>query len=382
LAEINKRSNGKPEDTTDWLNQAVLAEPAALTPHLQLVDHHLERREAKLAINAARAGLIALPDNAELLDRLGRAHLIDGDSQQAITAFNKLATLNPNSPLPQLRLADAQAAAKNKPAMAAAVRKASEIAPQQLIVQQAVASLAMMDNKPAQALAVARTVQTQHALDATGFVMEAEIEMRQKNWDAAAVVLRKALTLQQSGDTAQRLHAVLVAGKKPADADKMAAEWRKSHPDDLGFVLYLGDVAMAASNNSLAEQHYQTVLDAQPDNVLAINNLAYSMALGKKPGSVALAERALKLAPKSAAVMDTLAFCLAAENQLPRAIEVQTQAVAAAPDAPQFRLQMAKLLLQSGDKPAARTELRTLEKLGPAYNRQVEVAALIKSSGG
>ena len=382
LAEISKRSGGKPEDTAKWLEQAVKAEPGELTPHLQLVDHHLANRQAKLAINAAQAGLIALPDNAELLDRLGRAHLIDGDTQQAITAFNKLAALNPKSPLPQLRLADAQAAAKNKPAMAAAVRKASEIAPNQLIVQQAVANLAMMDDKPAQALAVARTVQTQHPEDATGFLMEAEVEMRQKNWDASAAALRKALTRQQPGDAAQRLHAVLVAGKKPADADKMAADWRKSHPADMGFVLYLGDVAMAASNGSLAEQHYRTVLETQPDNVLALNNLAYVMALAKKPGAVALAERALKVAPASAAVMDTLAFSLAAENQLPRAIELQTRAVAAAPEAAQFRLQLAKLLLQSGNKPAARTELRALEKLGPAFARQAEVAELIKTTGG
>ena len=382
LAEINKRSGGKAEDTVKWLDQAVKAEPGELVPHLQLVDQHLENRQAKLAINAAQAGLIALPDNAELLDRLGRAHLIDGDAQQAITAFNKLAALNPKSPLPQLRLADAHAAAKNKPAMAAAVRKASEIAPNQLIVQQAVASLAMMDNKPAQALAVARTVQTQNPDVASGFVMEAEVEMRQKNWDAAAAALRKALTRQQTGDSAQRLHAVLVAAKKQADADKMAADWRKSHPTDMAFELYLGDVAMAANNGSQAEQHYRTVLDTQPDNMLALNNLAYVMALAKKPGAVALAERAVKLAPKSAAVMDTLAFGLAAENQLPRAIKVQNQAVAAAPDAPQFRLQLAKLLLQSGDKPAARTELRALEKLGAAYPRQAEVAELIKTTGG
>jgi putative PEP-CTERM system TPR-repeat lipoprotein len=382
LAEISKRGGGKPEDTVKWLEQAVKVEPSELTPHLQRVDHHLENRQAKLAINAAQAGLAALPDNAELLDRLGRAHLIDGDTQQAITAFNKLAALNPKSPLPQLRLADAQAAAKNKPAMAAAVRKASEIAPNQLIVQQAVASLAMMDNKPAQALAVARKVQTQQPDDATGFLIEADVEMRQKNWDASAAALRKALTRRQPGDAAQRLHVVLLGGKKQADADKMAADWRKSHPTDMGFVLYLGDIAMAANNGSLAEQHYRTVLDAQPDNVLALNNLAYVMASGNKPGSVALAERALKLAPASAAVLDTLAFSLAAENQLPRAIEVQTQAVAVAPDAGQFRLQLARLLLQSGNKPAARTELRALEKLGPAFARKPEVAEMIKTTGG
>jgi hypothetical protein len=39
------------------------------------------------------------------------------------------------------------------------------------------------------------------------------------------------------------------------------------------------------------------------------------------------------------------------------------------------------LLLQSGNKPAARIELNTLAKLGPAFGRQAEVADLLKSSG-
>ena len=55
--------------------------------------------------------------------------------------------------------------------------------------------------------------------------------------------------------------------------------------------------------------------------------------------------------------------------------------VASAPDAAQFRLQLAKLHLQAGDKPSARTELATLAKLGSAFPRQAEVAELLKSAG-
>ena len=382
LAEISKRSGGKPDEVIEWLDRAIKADPNDATPRVLLIDHYLGSGQTKTAMTTAQAALVVLPENAELLDRLGRAQLSGGDSQQAVTTFSKLAALNPKSPLPQLRLADAHAAAKNPTAMAVAVRKAFEIAPNQLLVQQAMLSLAMIEKKPAQALAIARTVQTKRPEDATGFSMEADVEMRQKNWDNAAVALRKALTRIAPGDSAQRLHAVLLAGKKTAEADSLATDWRKSHPTDLGFVLYLGDVAMAAGNMTQAEQDYGAVLAGQPNNVLAMNNLAYLLALQKKPGAVALAERALKLAPDAPAVQDTLAFCLANDNQLQRAIEIQTKVVANTPDAAQFRLQLAKFLLQSGDKLGARTELRTLAKLGPAYARQAEVTELLKPLGG
>jgi putative PEP-CTERM system TPR-repeat lipoprotein len=381
LAEIAARSGGQPAEVVQWLDKAVAADPTDLTARRLLIDQYLSRRQTPQALSAAQAALIALPDNAELLDRLGRAQLLSGQTGQAVSTFGKLAALNPRAPLPQLRLADAQAAAKNSSAMAAAVRRAYEIAPDALASQQAMVSLAMIENKPEQALAIARKVQAQHPDDAVGHGLEGEIEQRQKHWDNAAAAYRKALTLKQPGDSAQRLHASLLAGKKKPEADKLAADWRRDHPDDLAFVLYLGDIAMAGNALAQAEQQYQLVLTRQPDNVLALNNLAYAMALQKKPGALALAERVQKLAPDTPALMDTLAFCLAAENQLPRAVEVQTKVVAAAPEAAQFRLQLAKLLLQSGNKPAARIELNTLAKLGPAFGRQAEVADLLKSSG-
>ena len=381
-AEINARSGGSAADTTRWLEKAVKTDPSDLSPRLLLIDQLMASRQPKAALAAAQAALAALPDNTEVLDRLGRAQLTLGDAQQGVSTYNKLASLVPKSPLPQLRLADAQALAKNPAGVAAAVRKAAEIAPQSPLVQQAQINLAMADNKPAQALALARTMQTQRPDQALGFALEGDIELRQKNWDNAAAALRKAVTRKQPGDSVQRLHAALLNGKKQADADKLAADWRKSNPGDMGFVLHLGDLAMASNKPEQAEQQYKLVLDSQPENMLALNNLAYLTAMQKKPGAVALAERAHKLAPDAPAVMDTLAFCLAAEQQLPRAIELQTKAVAAAPDAAQFRLQLAKLHLQAGDKPAARTALNALVKLGPNYPRQAEVTELLKSTGG
>lgn len=381
LAEISARSGGTPAESQKWLDQAIAADPTDATPRLQLIDQLLASGQTKPALTAAQAGVAALPDNADLLDRLGRVLLASGESAQAVSTFNKLATLAPRSALPQLRLADAHAATNNRSAMAAAVRRAAEIAPDQLQVQQAQVSLALMENQPEQALAVARKVQAQRPDDAAGFGMEGDIEMRRRNWDAAAVALRKALPRKQPGDSAQRLHAALTAAKKTAEANQFAAEWRKGHPDDLSFVMHLGDMTMAAGNATGAEALYREVIARQADHVLALNNLAYAMALQKKPGAVALAEQALQRAPKAAAVMDTLAFSLAAEQQLPRAIEVQTQAVAAAPQAHQFRLQLAKFYLQSGDKAKARTELDTLAKLGTTFARQAEVAELLKSAG-
>jgi hypothetical protein len=51
-----------------------------------------------------------------------------------------------------------------------------------------------------------------------------------------------------------------------------------------------------------------------------------------------------------------------------------------APQAPSFRLNLARMLLQAGEKSAARTELEKLEKLGQAFAGHAEVAELLKKA--
>jgi len=382
LAELAARSGAPAEESVQWLERAVKSDPANPGPRTLLIDQHMATRALKPALTAAQAAVTALPDNAELLDRLGRLQLMTGDPQQAISSFNKLAGLQPKSPLPQLRLADAQAAAGNTKAVAAAVRRAAEIAPDALAVQQAQVKLAIAEGKPEQGLAAARAVQAKLPDEALGYLLESDIDMARRQWDSAAATLRKALVRKQPGDSLPRLHAALVAAGKTAEADKLAADWRKAHPDDLGLVMHLGDMALRRGDLAGAEQEYRQVLARQPANVTTLNNLAYVLARQNKAGGVALMDKALALSPDSPALLDTMALCLAAEQQLPRALELQAKAVAAAPGAPQFRLQLAKLQLQAGDKAQARSELDKLAKLGASYPRQNEVAELLKAAGG
>ena len=179
----------------------------------------------------------------------------------------------------------------------------------------------------------------------------------------------------------RQFQALRKAGKT-AESDKVAADWQKARPTETAFDMYFGDEALARKDPAEAERHYRAAADKDGGQVLALNNLAYVLALQGKPGAVEAAEKALKGAPNQVALLDTLAFALESANQLPRALEVQTRVVKLAPDLPQFRLQLARLKLKSGDKAAARDELKQLAKLGERFPRQNEVAELLKSAGG
>ena len=121
------------------------------------------------------------------------------------------------------------------------------------------------------------------------------------------------------------------------------------------------------------------MLEVQPENALAMNNVAWLLASQGKPGAVAMAEKANELLPNRAPIVDTLASALAADNQLPKAIEAQKRAIALEPKDPGMSLRLAKLYLKAGDKTLARNELDALTRLGDKFKGQAEVAALLKT---
>ena len=349
-------------------------------PRLALINYQLANSDVKAALAVAQAAAAALPNNTELLEALGRAQASSGDTNQALTSFNKLAQLMPQSPMPYLRIADVQWASKNREAALQSLKRALSIAPDNLQAQRAIVDVHLAENRMADAVAVAREIQKQRPTQDVGYLIEGGIEATQRRWDAALAIYAAGLKVApNSTELATRTHVALIAAKKDAAAESHAAAWLKGHPRDAGFLFYLGDHALASRNMALAESRYREVLAIAPDNALALNNVAWLMATAKKPGSVAMAEKANALLPNRPVIMDTLALALAAEGQAAKGVEVMKKALALESTNPQLRLNLAKLMIQAGDKAGAKTELATLAELGPKFPRQAEVADLMKT---
>jgi putative PEP-CTERM system TPR-repeat lipoprotein len=378
LAELTKRTGGKGREVVALLDRAVKARPEDVSARIALIDETLDAGDLRSALAAAQAAVATHPNNFELLDRLGRTQVLVGSISQALITFNKMAAAQPKSALPFLRLADAYLADQKLTSAADAVRRAMAIDPRSVLAQRAGAIIAMRENRPTDALTIAKTMQKQYPAAAAGYFLEGEIELAQRQYDRAIAAYRQALTRPNSAEAAPRLHWALLGAKRSTEAERFAASWMHDHPGDVQFTFHLGDVASAENNPALAERHYREVLERQPENVPALNNVAMMLIRQGKPGAVAMAERALKQAPTNPSVLDTLAQSYAAENQVAKGIEVQVRAVALAPQAAGLRLNLAKLYLKTGDKGRARDELDVLAKLGSAYPAQAEVEQLRK----
>ncbi len=383
MGELATRTGAPTEQATKWFTDAVAADVLNPTVRLVLIDHLLKLRDMKSALAAAQAAVAAIPDNIELIDKLARIQLNSGDSQQAMSNFTKVTQLKPDAVAGFVALAEAQLATNDVEGAARNARSAYELAPAVPAVQRLAIATAMRQKRAKDALVIARDMQKRQPADPAGLLYIGEIELDQKNNDAAIAAFRAATALPKPGQAPTRLHNALLVAKRDAEASKFVDSWLAAHPKDTLFMFYLGDLALGQGDTAAAELRYGEVLKVQPEHALALNNVAWLMVQQKRSGAVAVAERAVKAAPNQPPLMDTLALALAAEAQLPRALEVQKKVVQMAPDAPSFRLNLAKFQLQAGDKSGALAELDVLTKLGAKYKgSQEELTQLIKAAGG
>lgn len=378
LAELRARNGGSQDEVTDLITKAIAANPQDSKPRLALIQFHLNAKDTKKALVVANEAVAALPDSPELLDALGRAQQLAGETNQALATFGKLAGLQPTSPLADMRMAEIQMAAKNRQEAAKHLKKALKIKPDLLEAQRALILMALDEKRTSDALTIVRQIQQQHPREAVGHVLEGDIHAVLKAWPEAIAAYRRGIKLQPSAELAIKLHSILnIAGDK-AEAENWAATWNKEQPKDIGMRMHLGDLATTRKDYGEAVRLYQIALDIQPNNPLVLNNLAWAAGQLQSPKAIGYAEKANSLAPNQPPFMDTLAMLLADRGENAKAIELLRKALELAPQNAAVQFNLAKVLIKSGQKEAARKELDALAKLGEKFPLQAEVARLQK----
>jgi cellulose synthase operon protein C len=377
LADVRARNGGSKQEVTDLLATAVRLNPGEAAAHLGLVNNHLINKQPEPALAAAQQADAALPNQPQILDALGRAQHAAGQTNQALATFNRIVALQPGDPLAHMRIAEMKMASKDSDAAIDSLKRAVAAKPDAVLPLQRLFALELQAGRYADAMKLARDVQKRQPAHSLGFVLEGDVQRAQKSDAAALASYKTALGKTAPGIAAPRFHNLLGAMGKKAEADQFAATWPKDHPQDIAFAVYLGDNALARKDYASAEQAYRRVIELQPTQVAALNNIAWLMLKGNKPGALPFAEKANELQPNQPALMDTLALALAAEKRIDPALELQKKALALAPESPVLRLTLARLHLQAGQKTQARELLDALAKLGDKFPEQAEVKALL-----
>lgn len=360
LAELQRSTGAAPGDVLAALERAEALSPGAVAPNVAIVQHYLRQREFPRALQVAQKVAAAHPEDPRVLDALARAQLAAGDSQQAISALNKLASVQPRSAQPWVMLADVQRSLKNAGAAEQALRRALTIAPDAVEAQQRLIAVLLEGGKRDDALKVARDAQASQPKHAAGYLLEGEIYSTASEWAKAADAYRKALDNGGAGQAAMRLHTAMLRGERKADADRVASDWLAKNPTDLVMRGYLAERALAEKRYDDARTLFTRMHEMAPQNALILNNLAWAAKELKDPKALEYAEQALRLAPENPAIIDTVGMIQVERGDFDAGIANLKRAVALGPDLLPLQLNLAKALAKAGRTVDARSQLDSL----------------------
>ena len=127
-----------------------------------------------------------------------------------------------------------------------------------------------------------------------------------------------------------------------------------------------------------AAEQYRRIIAIQPSNTVALNNLAYDIAVReKKPAdAIGMARKALALAPREPTILDTVGWIEYLMGNTAEAAKLLVQASRSAPGNSEIRLHAAFALASQGARAAAETELAAALKIAPTLEKRADVQQL------
>jgi putative PEP-CTERM system TPR-repeat lipoprotein len=361
-----------------WLEKAAKAGPSFARPRVLLANYYLKKNDARKALAMAQDAQTASPDNAQALDVLGKAQLAVGEKKNAVVTYGKLAKLFPKSHVAHYRLATAQVAAQDLGSARASLTKALALKPDYLDAEILLVSTELGAARHVEALKIAKHIQAKYPKSASGFELQGDVLMAQKQFAPALKAYERALAINNTGLLAVKAHQALNAGGNAKEAEARLVQWLQDQPSDVGARAYLAQTYIRAGQNKQAIAQYELISASDPKDVRALNNLAWLYQQEKDPRALATAERAYQLKPDNPEIMDTLGWILVDEGKTARGLELLQKAAEKAPASTAIRYHWAAALAKSGDSTRARRELADLLTNNKTFPQRQEAQALLR----
>ncbi|PFG54804.1 tetratricopeptide repeat protein [Marinobacter sp. LV10R520-4] len=162
---------------------------------------------------------------------------------------------------------------------------------------------------------------------------EAVISAQAEDYSTALAKAAEAITIQPDSVSIALLPArILITQGKNAEALEALQAAAETHNNHVTILMAQADLQMNQQQNQPAIELYEQVVTAQPNNVVALNNLAWLLREQNNSRAIELAGRASKLAPNAPDILDTHGWVLHLGGDHEQAKVIIEKALALAPE--------------------------------------------------
>jgi tetratricopeptide (TPR) repeat protein len=183
----------------------------------------------------------------------------------------------------------------------------------------------------------------------------------------------------ESEDLNLRMGEVYLRSTRYTEALSFFEKARKINPRNPVPLLKIAVIYELTKQKDKLRATYESILKIQPDNGVALNNIAYFMAESGTDLDQALtyAQRAKQQMPNNPDVADTLGWVYIKKNLSDDAIKIFRDLLSKKPEHVTWRYHLAIALVQKGDRLQAKKEIETAMKNNPTADETQKLKELL-----
>ncbi|MET0070319.1 MAG: XrtA/PEP-CTERM system TPR-repeat protein PrsT [Candidatus Thiodiazotropha sp.] len=376
LAQISERS-GKQKEALAWLEKAVESGHNPWLPRVILARYYLRRKEPEKAAvyldddDLRKSGNPAIRSMLAMLDQQG------GHYDEAESTIRKLVEDNPQNETAYLQLADLQAERGDLNAARETLQRLDREVPASIKGKLLRYKLEMGAANHQQAAGIIDQLLADDRTRFVGITLQANYHEALGDREKAIKGLEAHATSQAPFVIVQQLSDLYIKNQDPNSAIKLLTKWKKAHNEDPQAQLALAIVYQSAGKVSAALKLYSDLLEANPRNIVALNNSALLNFTQAPQKALEQAKQAYDLTGNSsAAVVDTYAWLTHRSGDTATALKLLSPVLESAAD-PSILYHYAVMLAESGREKDAEKVLVSIIDGHPEFPESEEAKKLL-----
>jgi putative PEP-CTERM system TPR-repeat lipoprotein len=377
----NRRGSGNASE--QWLKQARTHHPHEVEPALLLLAHYLRQGKQERALDIARELAIAHPRHPIVLRAVAQTHVQAGDYETVASTLRSLVEASPQSAEARYLLGVAQLKLNQAGDARISLSQAIGLQPDYPAAQLALARIDISEQEYDAALDLATDLGQAHTDASFADELRGDVAAARQAPTEASEAYALAYRKTASAQLARKLYQSHLQTGDTESALAALERWLEAHPEDVSTRSLLAQALISAGRHPQAIDEYLVVIEHQPANVTALNNIAWLyQEQGNYPQGVKYAERAHQLVPNRPEVIDTLGWLLVLNGETNRGLVLLQEARIKAPHIPDIRYHLAVALEKAGRREEARKELNRLLKSNKTFPERDKAEALHDQLGG
>ena len=380
-------ARGEFEQARQQFQKAIEIRPDYILARLALAQLQVSRGEFDAALKTAEAILTIDKGNvnARLIESaalMGQKKF--GDSRVMLDAMLKV---NPGSPDVLFQLGVVNLAENKFKDAEEAFRRAYQLNPANSRGLMGIVETNMAQNKTDEALKILQAESDKSPNRSDLLLAMGNTAVRAGKYDFAIQTFTRLLGQTEKGSRQGDIHLRIgETYRRKGDVNASIQELQKARetlPDNIVVLKTLALVLDGAQRKPEARKVYEATLKLDPNDGVALNNLAFLLAEtgGDLDDALTKAQRAKQLLPSLYEISDTLGWIYLKKNLADQAIDVFKDLVIKEPNHSTYHYHLGIAYSQKGDKTQALVQLREALKYNPTKDEKDQIQQLIARLG-